>query len=355
MNPTIMIDKQRGTEYFRRGETKRAIHLARWGGLGTHRYQIGFSGDVLGLTWDNLAYQPYFSATGSNVGYGFWSHDIEGPGNDPEMYVRWVQWAAMSGVFRSHDRGMSAGGCETLAENGCSRVRPWEVPTKYFDPIRKALQLRDVMLPYIYNTLRQVCSCFFVKGVGVVVFCRVLWRVLMCCVVCRRTTPACPSCAPCTMTTRKMTWRTSVRTKTASFCCADVGWFGSHRLFTSTADRFGNFAQYMFGDDIMVAPIVSAADNTSMTKKTIFTPVGMWYEASSGMLYDVKTPGSTLTKSFSLEEIPIFIKAGSVIPYRIDPDVIGSASRQYMFLGFAVYPGAASGSGRCAACVCVCV
>ena len=31
--------------------------LARWGGMGHHRYQVGFSGDVAGLTWDNLAYQ----------------------------------------------------------------------------------------------------------------------------------------------------------------------------------------------------------------------------------------------------------------------------------------------------------
>ena len=93
------------------GKSTRAIVLARWGGLGTHRYQVGFSGDVRPMNWDTLAYQPYFSQTAANVAYGFWSHDIEGPGNDPEMYVRWVQWAAFSGVLRSHDRGMSAGSC----------------------------------------------------------------------------------------------------------------------------------------------------------------------------------------------------------------------------------------------------
>lgn len=93
------------------GKSTRAIVLARWGGLGTHRYQVGFSGDVRPMNWDTLAYQPYFSQTAANVAYGFWSHDIEGPGNDPEMYVRWMQWAAFSGVLRSHDRGMSAGSC----------------------------------------------------------------------------------------------------------------------------------------------------------------------------------------------------------------------------------------------------
>ena len=37
------------------------------------------------LAWNSFAYQPYFSATASNVGYGFWSHDIEGPGDDHEL------------------------------------------------------------------------------------------------------------------------------------------------------------------------------------------------------------------------------------------------------------------------------
>lgn len=73
---------QRGPASFldpkRQGSSARGVVLARWGGMGNHRYQVGFSGDVAGLTWDNLAYQPYFSMTGTNVGYGFWSHDIEG-------------------------------------------------------------------------------------------------------------------------------------------------------------------------------------------------------------------------------------------------------------------------------------
>lgn len=43
------------------GDNNRAMVLARWGGLGAHRYQVGFSGDVAALTWSNLAYQPYFS------------------------------------------------------------------------------------------------------------------------------------------------------------------------------------------------------------------------------------------------------------------------------------------------------
>ena len=65
----------------------------RWGGLGNHRYPIGFSGDSE-ATFSSLAFQPYFTATASNVGYGYWSHDIGGHQGvdhiDPELYVRFL-------------------------------------------------------------------------------------------------------------------------------------------------------------------------------------------------------------------------------------------------------------------------
>lgn len=81
MNPTIALSRARVTNHARRCAhglpctRRRGVTLARWGGLGSHRYQHGFSGDVQVLSWANLAYQAYFSATASNVGYGLWSHD----------------------------------------------------------------------------------------------------------------------------------------------------------------------------------------------------------------------------------------------------------------------------------------
>ena len=58
-----------------RNGDKRPLLYHRWGGLGNHRYQIGFSGDAT-ITWKSLEFQPYFTATASNVLYGYWSHDI---------------------------------------------------------------------------------------------------------------------------------------------------------------------------------------------------------------------------------------------------------------------------------------
>jgi alpha-glucosidase (family GH31 glycosyl hydrolase) len=49
-----------------RGDAKRPFIFSRWGGLGSQRYPIGFSGDSV-VSWATLAFQPYFTATASNV------------------------------------------------------------------------------------------------------------------------------------------------------------------------------------------------------------------------------------------------------------------------------------------------
>ena len=90
VNPTFWLNKVRSTDPKRVGSNERTLVLGRWGGLGNHRYQLGFSGDINDLqqnpiNWKSLAYQPYFSAQGGNVGYGFWSHDILTSGSDPEL------------------------------------------------------------------------------------------------------------------------------------------------------------------------------------------------------------------------------------------------------------------------------
>ncbi len=38
---------------------------------------VGFSGDTV-ITWESLKFQPYFTANASNIGFGWWSHDIGG-------------------------------------------------------------------------------------------------------------------------------------------------------------------------------------------------------------------------------------------------------------------------------------
>ena len=75
VSPTWWLNYVHFTDQEREG--KRPLLFHRWGGLGNHRYQIGFSGDTVSV-WDSLAFQPWFTATAANVGYAYWSHDIGG-------------------------------------------------------------------------------------------------------------------------------------------------------------------------------------------------------------------------------------------------------------------------------------
>ena len=83
------------------------IAFARWGGLGSHRYPIGFSGDTY-MEWSTLQFQTYFTPTAANVMF-YWSHDIGGHRSkhdtaayDPELYLRWLQWGTHAPIFRTH-------------------------------------------------------------------------------------------------------------------------------------------------------------------------------------------------------------------------------------------------------------
>ncbi|MGO9324601.1 MAG: TIM-barrel domain-containing protein [Terracidiphilus sp.] len=144
VNPTWWLNYVHFTDQQREG--KRPLLFHRWGGLGNHRYQIGFSGDTISV-WDSLAFQPWFTATAANVGYAFWSHDIGGhmPGAvDPELYTRWVQFGIFSPILRTH-----------TTKNPDSERRIWAYPEPYSEVMRNAYQMREAMQPYLYTEARR--------------------------------------------------------------------------------------------------------------------------------------------------------------------------------------------------------
>jgi alpha-glucosidase (family GH31 glycosyl hydrolase) len=300
-NPTIWLDHIRCTDRHRVGDPTRALVLARWGGLGGHRYQVGFSGDVGALTWQNMGYQPYFSATAANVGHGFWSHDIEGPADDMELYTRWIQAGAFSGVMRSHDRGMSGGGCANNNPFDCSIVEVWNVPRDNMEANRLALRMREELLPYVYNGHRAA----FDTGVGLIM---------------------------------PMYY---------FFPEADLAY-----AMTADGGNGNPITQYMFGPSILFSPVTTPAASFSsggLATKTTWLPPGTWYDVQSGVLTTVPAANNNfnVTKQYALNEIPMFYVAGDVLPYiplKSQSSLVGIGSRQYTHLGFRVVPGGASGS-----------
>ena len=144
VNPIWWLNYTHFTDQEREG--KRPLLFHRWGGLGNHRYQIGFSGDTISV-WESLAFQPWFTATAANVGYAYWSHDIGGhmPGAvGPQLFTRWIEFGAFSPILRTH-----------TTKNPESERRIWAYPEPYSEIMRRTFQLRYALQPYIYTEARR--------------------------------------------------------------------------------------------------------------------------------------------------------------------------------------------------------
>ena len=128
---------------------KRPMTFSRYAGPGSHRYPVGFSGDTI-TTWDSLEFQPYFTANASNIGYGWWSHDIGGHMRgykDDEMEARWTQFGVFSPIMRLHSSCSEFNGKE-----------PWRFKKETEAVMGDFLRLRHRLMPYLY-TMNFRASC----------------------------------------------------------------------------------------------------------------------------------------------------------------------------------------------------
>jgi alpha-glucosidase (family GH31 glycosyl hydrolase) len=123
----------------------RGLSFSRWGGFGDHRHPIHFSGDA-STTFKMLAFEVPFTATSSNSGLFFWTHDIGGHvgKRDDESYTRWCQFGAFSAALRSHS-----------TNSPDLDRRPWTYPAWAEASMKKSFQLRSVLFPYIYSSARR--------------------------------------------------------------------------------------------------------------------------------------------------------------------------------------------------------
>jgi alpha-glucosidase (family GH31 glycosyl hydrolase) len=286
-NPTIWLEHIRSTNAQRRYQSNRNMVLARFGGLGAHRYPIHFSGDAA-QSWQELSFQPYFSMTATNVG-AIWSHDTSG--TNPELFTRWLQWSVVSHISRTHDRGESAGRCAKVDPETCVMVEPWK--TENAEANGKALRLRGALNPYLYSSARRT----YETGVGYVTPLYYEWPTLE---------EAYETAAP-------------------------------HPSKNSSAFA----SQYLFGDDMMVAPVVTPSNKTTgLTELRVWIPPGIWIGLLDGRVVSGASDGSSsLSLQVDLEDIPIFVKAGSIIPTLpvLPGETIGLARKEYTHLIWTVY------------------
>lgn len=121
---------------------ERPMILSRFADLGSHRYPVGFSGDSI-ISWESLDFQPYFTATASNIGYCWWSHDIGGHMMgvyNEELQIRWVQFGVFSPIMRLHS-----------SASIFNHKEPWNYTIETETIMSDYMKLRHRLIPYLYS------------------------------------------------------------------------------------------------------------------------------------------------------------------------------------------------------------
>jgi alpha-glucosidase (family GH31 glycosyl hydrolase) len=217
---------------------RRGMLQARYGGLGSHRYGLLFTGDTQSQ-WEVLQSECEFNIRAGQVGMAYVTHDTggfshsEAPIIDSDLYIRWLQFGVFNPVLRFH------------SAPGAGSRQPWDYGTKNLEIARRWLKLRHSLLPYLYTAARQAYD----SGLPLV---RGLY------------------------------------------------------LDYPDADACYRFDEYLFGDSLLVAPILTPSNHRKVT-----LPEGMWYEFESGNLL---SGGCEIPVFAALEEVPVYVKAGAILP-----------------------------------------
>ena len=289
---------------------KRVFIMTRSSYAGQQHYGSNmWSGDV-NSSWDMLRKQVpaglSYSLTGNpnfntDIG-GFFcgSYNTRGGGSAPrnpqfqELYVRWMQYGLFCPVFRSH-------GADAPREI-------WQFGKKgepVYDAIEKQIRLRYRLIPYLYSTAWQVTS------------------------------------------------------NNDSYMRPLFSDFANDKKVWNMTDEF------MFGRSILAAPIVNpqyteekiirtdamtgwnrqnatdgsnngAIDFTATKTATKYLPKGAtWYDFWTGKYY---AGGQDVTLETSLDRVPMFVRAGSILP--LGPEMQYVGEKAWDNLELRVYPGA---------------
>ena len=218
----------------------RPVIYHRWGGLGSHRYPICFSGDTW-AAWSTLGYEIFFTSNASNVCYAYWGHDLgghQGGDNDPELLLRWLQFGAYTPIFRTH-----------ATNDSKLERRIWKYSN--FTQLREAVRLRYQLFPYLYTAARETYD----TGIGM-----------------------------------------------------------SRPLYYEWPEENNAYVyedEYMFGNDMLVAPIYTASRN-GLSSRNIWLPAGQWWDVTENRL---RQGGSVFRANYTLDQFPVFYRPGSVIPF----------------------------------------
>jgi len=269
---------------------KRVFILTRSAFAGQQRYGANtWSGDVV-ASWDALRNQISAGLNFSLCGIPYWNSDLGGfflwNFKNPlenvdyrELHVRWIEFGTFCPMMRSHGEGFP----REIYQFG-------KKGSPVYDAIEKYINLRYSLLPYIYSA----------------------------------------------------SW--DVTANQSSMMRALVMDFAADKQALDINDEF------MFGKSLLVSPVtkpmywknevkgndtVKVEDYSTIETKEVYLPNGAdWYDFWTG---DKFNGGQTVNKEVPLDIIPLFVKAGAIIP--IGPMVQFATQKKWDNLEIRVYEG----------------
>ena len=243
------------------------ITFSRAGYAGAQTQPIHWAGDQLS-EWSEFRAQLVAGLSAGLSGIPFWSFDMGGFAGDfpsPELYLRSVALGAFCPVMQWHSEPRDGQFYHTARERWNNDRSPWNLATLHNDEglisiYRLFANLRMNLLPYIYQEAQH-----------------------------------------CVQTARPLM---------------------AHLLvdFPEDEEVWSVHDQYMFGRELLVAPIMEEG----ATSRAIYLPEGTWHDLFLGGTIE---GGQTIEYSCPVERIPVFVRDGAALAVNMGSSrIIGSES-----------------------------
>ena len=255
-----------------KAQGEEVCNLVRCAWLGSQRYGVVlWSGDIAS-TFDSLRKQLKAGLNVAMCGIPWWTTDIGGFINgDPEseefreLMIRWFEFGVFCPIFRLHGFRLPYPVRDILNPDGyCGSGGPnevWSFGEEAYEIIRRYMYVREELKPYIMGQMKLASE----DGTPV------------------------------------------MRPLFYDFC-------GDKNVYD-----IGD--EYMFGQDLLVAPVVELGAR----KRMVYLPEGCrWKDAGTGMVYD---GGTRIEADAPLDTIPLFLKEDARLSLQMKPSTAETRHR----------------------------
>lgn len=275
------------------GNNKRSLQMTRSGAFGLQHYgTFSWSGDI-NASWSEMRNQIPSGLNYTLCGIPFWNTDIGGffywdYNNDPknpalqELQTRWMQWGTFMPLMRNHCSSPMVSELYEFGEEG----------TWAYDAMKRAINLRYRLLPYIYS----------LAGNSAIHDGTIMRPFVM--------------------------------------------------DFPSDKKAINLNDEYMFGQAMLIKPVTTPLYTKLGDKKKgyelfpdiksasepidVYLPQGVrWYDFWTGEIIE---GGQTVSRQCPIDIMPIYVRAGSILP--MGPFVKYSTEKSWNELEIRIYPGA---------------